>query len=65
MSRYNAGLSACLGGGGSSAGGGSSGGASYAQGHAAGKTQGENDALRGRPFDDRCGGPTNEYCFWV
>lgn len=58
MSGYNAGFNACSGGGG----GGNSGGATYNDGHRAGKTKGESDALNGRPFDDRCGGPSNDYC---
>jgi hypothetical protein len=53
MNGYYAGFNACS--------GGSSGG-SYNNGYAAGKDRGESDALSGRPFNDRCGGPTNEYC---
>jgi hypothetical protein len=59
MNGYYAGFNACSGGGGS---GGNSGGSTFADGNSAGKRQGESDALNGRPFDDRCSGPTNDYC---
>jgi hypothetical protein len=55
MNGYYAGYNAC-------SGGGSGGGGTYVEGHTAGKAQGESDALNGRPFDDRCRGPTNDYC---
>ena len=60
MNGYYAGYNACSGG--SGGGGGNSGGATYNDGHRAGKAKGESDALNGRLFDDRCGGPTNDYC---
>jgi hypothetical protein len=63
MSGYNVGYNACSGTSGTTSGRSSSGGSSYADGNRDGKAKGESDALSGRPFDDRCGGPTNEYCF--
>jgi hypothetical protein len=67
MRGYNAGYNACSsfsGGGGSGGGGGvgSVSGGTYPDGDRNGKAKGERDALAGRPFNDRCSGPTNEYC---
>ena len=61
MNGYYTGYNACSGGG-SGGGGVNSVGGTFADGNRVGKTKGESDALNGRPFDDRCGGPTNDYC---
>jgi hypothetical protein len=61
MRGYNTGYETCSAGGGGG-GGSSRSGSTYATGFRDGKAQGERDALSGRSFDDRCGGPTNEYC---